>query len=107
MPPGAHAPKNLFPQQKLRRVYGGRLKGVVLYGSEARGEAAPDSDIDVLVLIDEVPDYGEAVRLIIEALYPLSLQLGRRISAKPIDASRYETEDCPLYRHTRREGIAA
>ena len=32
-------------------VYGERLAGTVLYGSEARGTAQPDSDIDVLILL--------------------------------------------------------
>ena len=35
----------------LQAVYGDRLRGVVLYGSEARGEATPDSDVDILVLL--------------------------------------------------------
>lgn len=26
---------------------------IILYGSEARGEARPDSDIDLLILVDE------------------------------------------------------
>lgn len=36
---------------KLQATYGSRLKGVMLYGSEARGEATEDSDIDLLVLL--------------------------------------------------------
>ena len=35
----------------LAEAFGERLKGVVLYGSEARGDSEPDSDIDVLVLL--------------------------------------------------------
>ncbi|MBV8978514.1 MAG: nucleotidyltransferase domain-containing protein [Alphaproteobacteria bacterium] len=36
----------------LRKIYGARLAGVVLYGSRARGEARPDSDYDLLALIE-------------------------------------------------------
>jgi predicted nucleotidyltransferase len=88
-------------------AYGRRLRGVLLYGSEARGCARNDSDIDVLILLDRVADYGDDLRRCLDALYPLSLELGRRISAKPVDAQDYETLDCPLYRHVHREGIAA
>ena len=34
---------------RLSAAYGERLRGVVLYGSQARGDARPDSDVDILV----------------------------------------------------------
>ncbi|MCY2927397.1 MAG: nucleotidyltransferase domain-containing protein [Planctomycetota bacterium] len=94
-------------KSRLVRAYGQRLRGVVLYGSEARGQAGPDSDVDVLVLLDDPVDGGRDLETNLEALYPLSLELGRRISAKPVSAREYQTVDCPLYRAAHREGIAA
>ena len=91
----------------LEATYGRRLQLVVLYGSEARGDARPDSDIDLLVLLDQVADYGAEVRRCLDALYPLALQLDRPISAKPVAAQEYETVDCPLCRRVHQEGIAA
>ena len=46
--------RNALLQQikaRLQPAFGDRLCGVVLYGSEARGEARADSDIDVLLLL--------------------------------------------------------
>ncbi len=38
--------------KNLRDDLGGRVRRIVLYGSKARGEGFPDSDIDVLVVVD-------------------------------------------------------
>jgi predicted nucleotidyltransferase len=91
----------------LEQAYGPRLRGILLYGSEARGEARADSDIDVMVLLDRVNDYGKEVRRCLDVLYPLSLKLERSISPKPVAAEDYETFDCPLYRRVHQEGIPA
>ncbi len=92
---------------QLRVAHGDRLRGVVLYGSQARGAARDDSDVDILVLLDGPINYGRDLQANLDALYPLALQIQRRISAKPIEAAEYETADCPLYRIAHREGIVA
>ncbi len=38
----------------LRGIYGERLRDVLLFGSWARGDAHPESDVDLLVVLDEV-----------------------------------------------------
>jgi predicted nucleotidyltransferase len=56
---------------RVRRRFGGRVKAVVLFGSFARGDAGPDSDVDVMVLVEgmtpsergEVFDLAAAVGL--------------------------------------------
>jgi len=90
----------------LRPAYGERLQGVVLYGSEARGAASPDSDLDLLVLLrDEVQPRDDLAAL--DALYPLILELERPIHASCVSISDYETGEYPLYRNAKAEGVLA
>ena len=91
----------------LAQAYGPRLQRVVLYGSEARGESRPDSDIDVLVLLDGPIHLWEDVRAALLALYPLSLRWGRPISPKPVDVREYDAGTCPLFRQAEVEGVSA
>ena len=92
-------------KSRLADVYGDRLKGVVQYGSEARGDAGPDSDIDILVLLTGPLDHGRELRTCIHATYPLVLEWERPISPEPVDAEEYESDEWPLYRNARREGV--
>ena len=39
--------------ERLREIYGPRLKHLILFGPEARGDAGPESDVDLLVLLEE------------------------------------------------------
>jgi uncharacterized protein len=40
----------------LEQEYGDRLVPVVLFGSQARGDAEPESDIDVMVVLSDAVD---------------------------------------------------
>ena len=41
---------------RLKKVPGVLLKRLVVYGSKVRGDAGPESDVDVLVLVGDAPD---------------------------------------------------
>ncbi len=50
-------------------------KKIILFGSYARGEQAPDSDLDLLVVLPHVPDrFTEMVRLR-RALKPIRMSI--------------------------------
>lgn len=89
----------------LKKAFGDRLRGVVLYGSEARHDATPESDIDLLVLLASPVTLGRDLWTCVDALYPLQLEIGRPIHALPVDATVYEKGEYALYRNARRDGV--
>lgn len=93
-------------KEVLARQYGKRLKGVILYGSMARGEATNDSDIDLLVLLEPPLDYFAELRKLVDVLYPIQLESEQLISAKPVSFNDFEIGSLSLYRNARREGVA-
>jgi predicted nucleotidyltransferase len=93
-------------KEVLVRQYGKHLKGVILYGSMARGQATSDSDIDLLVLLEPPLDYFAELRRIVDVLYPIQLESQQLISAKPASVNDFEVGTVSLYRNARREGLA-
>lgn len=89
----------------LEAVFADRLKGLVLFGSEARRQAGPESDIDLMVLLKGPVQFGRDLETIIHALYPLQLETDRLIDAWPADVDSYEAQEFAIYRNARREGV--
>jgi len=92
-------------KRSLVQDYGAHLRGVVLYGSMARGEATPESDIDLLVLLDSPFDYFQELRRIVNLLYPVQLESDYLISAKPAPLEAYKRGQLQLYRNAQHEGL--
>jgi uncharacterized protein len=92
-------------KSRLQAVPGDRLRGVVLYGSEARGEATPGSDVDILVLLTGPVALGQDLRTIIEALYPMQLEMDRVLEAFPVNEADYLQGEYAWYRNAQKDGV--
>jgi hypothetical protein len=90
----------------LRALYGARLRGVLLFGSWARGDAHPESDIDLLVVLDTVDSPWEELRRMDETLWRHSLENGAVIAAVPVAEGALDAAAHPLLIRARAEGRA-
>ncbi len=92
-------------KQRLITHYGEKLNSLILYGSAARQQLNPNSDIDLLVLLHPPSDYFQELHTIVDLLYPLQLEASHWISAKPAALNEFEINLTQLYRNIQREGI--
>ncbi|TEU10317.1 MAG: nucleotidyltransferase domain-containing protein [Anaerolineales bacterium] len=99
--------KIVLPDLKkaLRDTYGDRLVRLILFGSQARGQAGPESDVDVAVLVDgEIEPFREIDRLSY-ILADLNLRYGLLISVLPLSTQTLETAEGPFWRNLREQGV--
>lgn len=89
----------------LLALYGERLVRLVLYGSVARGDARPDSDVDVLVVLSGPFDRTREIERIVEITYDILLDKGIHVSAHPMSEPDFLTRASPLLQNVRREGV--
>ena len=91
---------------ELDAFYGDRYKGLLLYGSYARGEAHEGSDVDLLLLLEGPVDPVEEILHLEPAKWPISLESGYVLSILPTSTDDYRKAEDPLLWNARREGIS-
>ncbi|HLO52575.1 MAG TPA: nucleotidyltransferase domain-containing protein [Kamptonema sp.] len=92
-------------RSEFEQLYGDRLTQMVLYGSQARGDAHPDSDIDVLVVLKGEVNPGAEIQKTSHIRANLSLENDEVISCLFIDEQRFTNYNSPLLRNIRKDGI--
>jgi predicted nucleotidyltransferase len=92
-------------QDEFSKILGEKLDTILLFGSQARGDARVDSDIDVLVVIRGDFDYGDLIKRTSGIVSELSLQNDITISRAFISKEHFEHDQNPFLLNVRREGI--
>lgn len=93
-------------RRRFQQRYGERLVALVLYGSQARGDADAGSDVDVLVVLEGPVDPGLEVARTEFDVADVSLGHDAAVVCFFVSREQFERERSPLLINVRREGIA-
>jgi len=91
---------------KVERRFPDRLLSILLFGSRARGDAGPDSDMDLLVVLDN-PDL-ETRRMIRDLAVEVWLTYGIYLSTRvwsEVDRRRHADLQSAFYHNLQRDAI--
>jgi predicted nucleotidyltransferase len=83
-------------RQALEKIYGDKLINLVLYGSQARGDATEDSDIDIMVILKSPVSPGDEIFRMGEVKNQINLKYDQLISVLPISEEDFLCKDTPL-----------
>ncbi|MEW6572216.1 MAG: nucleotidyltransferase domain-containing protein [Bacillota bacterium] len=92
-------------RQRVEEIYKERLKGILLYGSHARGEGREGSDIDLLVVLDKLDDPLAERERLADLVCELSLKYGLVLSVLPVAEGVLKVSRKPLLLNIKREGV--
>ena len=88
----------------LEGLYGDQLSRVVLFGSRARGEERANSDYDVAVFLNSMPDRWRELDRLADLSLTIADETGSVVNALPyLNGAYYERT--PLMGEIRREGV--
>jgi predicted nucleotidyltransferase len=93
-------------QKALLARYGEKLSQIILFGSQARGDANADSDIDILVALeDNTEDFAREYENWSDWVSDELLESGELVNLVITSCQRYDEVKSSLYLNARSEGI--
>ena len=92
--------------RRVRDLLGERLIGITLFGSKARGDDTPESDIDLAVRVEGATTALEDA--VLDIAYDINVACGIYISPRVIDGAVFRHpvwRETPFIRAVEREGV--
>ncbi len=92
-------------KQNFQQIYSDNLTQLILFGSQARGEATSESDIDILVVLKNQENQHNNHSKIINLISDWCIEYGVLVSCVYISESSFKQEKSPLLLNIHQEGI--
>jgi predicted nucleotidyltransferase len=91
----------------LRDLYGERFRGLLLYGSYARGDFREGSDVDLLLLLEGPVNPAREVLHLQDVKWPLSLEYDTVLSVMPVSVEAFDKGESLFLKAVRKEAVLA
>ena len=95
----------MFFKKEVAILYGSQLENVLLYGSQARGDATTESDIDVLVVLKKEVDSFTEIDNMIDIVTDIVIDYGEFVSIVPISSTDYKELNTPFLRNVVKDTV--
>jgi Uncharacterised protein family (UPF0158) len=92
-------------RRDLRRLYRDRLRGVLMIGAWARGDAHPESELQLLVVLDEVANRWEERRRMDRVMWRHSMRNDTVVICAPVTEADLAGGGTPLLARAMTEGV--
>lgn len=92
-------------EKGLKELYGERFRGLLLYGSYARGDEREGSDVDLLLLLEGPVNPAREIMHLQTVKWPLALEANLTLSVMPFSVEEFERAGSIFLRTVRREAI--
>lgn len=95
-------------KREIVKIFGNKLRHLILFGSYARDEQDTESDIDIMLLVEESEEELRRNRyLIVDIMAELSMKHDKLISLTQVPYNRYNEyiDVLPFYRNVYEEGV--
>jgi predicted nucleotidyltransferase len=89
----------------LRRLYRDRLRGIVMIGAWARGDAHPESELELLVVLDSVSDRWQERRRMDRVMWRHSVRNDTVVTCAPVTEAELDDAWTPLLARATAEGV--